>query len=351
MKIYVKSRGGSQDYCWLDAETGIELDKPPELPKFKVDIDDFSLILQRQGTQLALLVTGLISSKRVDYQNRKIRNSVLWITDDESCLRGLTIQALGEEDEPLGEQLAAQLDEMIYSTTTEPGFQVDFSKMKNLAKQAKHISRLESSEPSALEGKIGNLSTFKEDLQNELMQSSFPKVDGLFLVVVSPTLSHNNLDKDKIWRVLSNQVDSDDGWITLPLKKKPGDLIGVSTVSRKLTPGNASHHPGPRNLPPELFQRAKIVLAWLGWVVALILAVTLFMVYQENQDLTQEKRQLQEDKETLAEEKETLAEENRQLTNTRSEGQELIEKGSENGDEVMNNNLPQVSPRIIDEPE
>lgn len=213
MKIYVKSRGASQDYCWLDAKTNTELeDKPPELPKFKVDVDDFALILQRQGTQLALFVTGLISSKRVDYQNRKIRNSVLWVTDDESCLRRLTIQALGEEEEPLGEQLAAQLDEMIYSTTTEPGFEVDVPEMENLMENLAK-QELDTSEPSALEGKIGNLSTLKADLQNELMQSSFPKGDGLFLVVVSPTLSQNSLDNHNIWRGLSNQIDPDEGWI------------------------------------------------------------------------------------------------------------------------------------------
>ncbi|WP_159790448.1 hypothetical protein [Sodalinema gerasimenkoae] len=216
MKIYVKSRGVSQDYCWLDAEKGIEIDKPPELPKFKVDIDDFSLILQRQGNQLALLVTGLISSKRVDYQNRKIRNSVLWVADDESCMRGLVIQALGKEGEPLGGQLAAQLDEMISSITTEPGFQVDFPKiMETLAKQT--ISRLKT-EPSTSEGKIGNLSTLKDKLRDELMESSFPKGDGLFLVVVSPTLSQNNLEQENIWRGLSDQIDPDDEWIEIEKK-------------------------------------------------------------------------------------------------------------------------------------
>lgn len=79
-------------------------------------------------------------------------------------------------------------------------------------------------------------------------------------------------------------------------------------------------------------------------MVALVLAVTLFMVHQENQEPSLENRQLQE-------ENDTLLEENRKLTNTGSEGQDLIEKGSENGNEVMNNNPPQVSPGIIDEPE
>jgi hypothetical protein len=211
MKIYVKSRGVSQDYCWLDAKTNTELeDKPPELPKFKVDVDDFALILQRQGTQLALFVTGLTSSKRVDYQNRKIRNSVLWVTDDESFMRDLVIQAL--EGEPLGEKLAAQLDNKIYSITTEPGFQV---KMETLAEP---ISRPENYEPSTSEGKIGNLSKFKDDLRDELIGASFPEGDGLFLVVVSPTLSQNNLEQENIWRGLSNQIDPDDEWIEIEKK-------------------------------------------------------------------------------------------------------------------------------------
>ncbi|USR91249.1 hypothetical protein NEA10_00455 [Phormidium yuhuli AB48] len=214
MKIYVKSRGTSQDYCWLDAEKGLEIDKPPELPKFKVDIDDFSLILQRQGNQLALLVTGLISSKRVDYQNRKIRNSVLWVADNESCMRGLVIQALGKEGEPLGGQLAAQLDEMISSTATESGFQADFDRMKNLAKRVSR-QEIESSNSPNPQSKIGNLSNLKTNLQNELMRSSFPEGDGLFLVVVSPTLSQNNLEHETIWRGLSDQVDSDDGWMVV----------------------------------------------------------------------------------------------------------------------------------------
>jgi hypothetical protein len=235
MKIYVKSRGVSQDYCWLDAEKGIEIDKPPELPKFKVDVDDFSLILQRQGNQLALLVTGLTSSKRVDYQNRKIRNSVLWVADDESCMRGLVIQALGKEGEQLGGELAAQLDEMISSITTEPGFQVDFPKiMETLAKQT--ISRLKT-EPSTSEGKIGNLSKFKDDLRDELIGASFPEGDGLFLVVVSPTLSQNNLEQENIWRGLSNQIDPDDEWIEIE-KKIPASTEKQTTslpISNKST--------------------------------------------------------------------------------------------------------------------
>lgn len=343
MKIYVKSRGVSQDYCWLDAEKGIEIDKPPELPKFKVDIDDFSLILQRQGNQLALFVTGLTSSKRVDYQNRKIRNSILWVADDESCLRGLVIQALGKEGEPLGGQLAAQLDEMISSTATESGFQADFDKMKNLAKQ---VSRqdIESSKSPNPQGKIGNLSQLKANLHNELRRFSFPEGDGLFLVVVSPTLSQANLEHENIWRGLSNQIDSDDGWITLPLKKKQQSLIGQNSSSE----GAGLQYTRPvQSVGPatgQLRTLAKIVFPWLGWVVSLVLAVTLLMVHQENQNLTLENSQLQE-------ENETLVEENRKLTNENREDQDLIESGRENGNEFMNNNNPQVSPSISDETE
>jgi hypothetical protein len=336
MKIYVKSRGVSQDYCWLDAEQGIEIDKPPELPKFKVDIDDFSLILQRQGNQLALLVTGLTSSKRVDYQNRKIRNSVLWVTDDESCLRSLTIQALGEEGEPLGEQLAAQLDDMISSTTPEPGFQVDFSKMETLAKR---IPRLESSEPSTLEGKIGNLSALKVRLRNELMQSSFPEGDGLFLVVVSPTLSQTNLENDNIWRGLSNQVDSDDGWITLPLKKNQQSLTGKK--SRSGSSGFQSTRPfqSVRPATGQLGTFAKIVFPWLGWFLSLILAGTLLIFYQqyqkdlyelkENRNLTLENSQLQEENEKLVVQNKKLQEYNEKINTENSQIKKLIQESEE----------------------
>lgn len=309
MRIYVKSRGVSQDYCWLDAEKGIEIDKPPELPKFKVDMDDFSLILQRQGNKLALLVTGLRSSKRVDYQNRKIRNSVLWVADDESCLRGLVIQGLGEGENPLGSQLATQLDEMISSATTEPGFQVDFAKIKNLAMAIQ--AKLPDLEPSNLpnpQGKIGHLSTLKASLKNELMQSSFPEGDGLFLVIVSPTLSQSNLENDNIWRGLSNQINSGDKWMYLAdlhLKKK----------QKSLGKNSRSGFQSILLRPFEFVQPvlAKVVFFWLGWVVSLALLGTLLIFYQNNQILTIKNNELQQKNETLTVENQKLHEENSEL--------------------------------------
>ena len=320
IKIYVKSRGVSKDYCWLDGQQ--KIDKPPELPKFKVDVDDFALILQRQGDKLALLVNSLTSSKRVDSQNRKIRNFVLWVADqaDESYIRSLVIQALGEDDQPLGEQLAAQLDEMISSTTTEPGFQVDFPKMENLAKQ---ISRLEGSESSSSEAKIANLSTFKADLRDELMRFSFPEGDGLLLVIVAPNVSETNLKNQNIWRGLSNQIDSDEGWISL---KKNQSFLGKFSAA-----GSGEFRGGERT-------GRKFVML-LGWLVALILLGFLINSniqhqkeldeLKENRNLTRENIQLRKENEKLTVKNKKLQDENEELTISISDLQDLIEKSKD----------------------
>jgi len=319
IKIYVKSRGVSKDYCWLDGQQ--KIDKPPELPKFKVDVDDFALILQRQGDKLALLVNSLTSSKRVDSQNRKIRNFVLWVADqaDESYIRSLVIQALGEDEQPLGDQLAAQLDEIISSTTTEPGFQVDFSKMENLAKE---ISRLEGSESSS-EAKIANLSTFKADLRNELMRFSFPKGDGLLLVIVAPNVSETNLKNQNVWRGLSNQIDSNEGWI--PLKKKQSFFGRFSAAeSGEFQEGEGTSR--------------KFVML-LGWLVAFILLVFLIQSNRQHQkeldelkeyrSLTIDKQQLRKENKKLADRNNKLQKENEKLTTSVNELQDLIEESED----------------------
>ncbi|OAB57878.1 hypothetical protein AY600_14460 [Phormidium willei BDU 130791] len=328
IKTYVKSRGVSKDYCWLDGQQ--EIDKPPELPKFKVDVDDFALILQRQGDKLALLVNSLTSSKRLDSQNRKIRNFVLWVGDkaDESCMRGLVIEALGEDEEPLGGRLAAQLDEMISSATTEPGFQVDFTRIETLTKQT---SRLEGSEPSSSEGKIGNLSTLKADLRDELMRFSFPEGDGLLLVIVAPNVSETNLENHNVWRGLSNQVDSDEGWI--PLKKNQS-FLGIGNI------GNILEAQSGRFRGEEWTSRKLVMLS--GWLVASILVVVVIILItlniqhqkeldelKENRNLTRENVQLREENENLAVQNKDLQEDNEKLNNKHSKLQKMITKEEE----------------------
>ena len=82
-------------------------------------------------------------------------------------------------------------------------------------------------------------------------------------------------------------------------------------------------------------------------MVSLVLAVTLLIVYQENQNLTLENSQLQGKNETLVEKNGKLTEDNETLTNENKEYQDLIEMYKK----IMKDNNFEFPPDIIDEPE
>lgn len=103
MDTYIKSRGISQDHCWLNIdfhEKEHHIRQEPPIPeKFTdlIDTDTYSLVLGRSDNKLILLVTGLKTSKHTDNRTRPIRNSVAWVgatNEDEQFIQYLTVQAL-----------------------------------------------------------------------------------------------------------------------------------------------------------------------------------------------------------------------------------------------------------------
>ncbi|MBC6476176.1 MAG: hypothetical protein GDA48_27945 [Hormoscilla sp. GM102CHS1] len=80
MKIYVRSRGESPDYCWLSiTEEGQQREEHPLIGQVKdlIQSEAHSVVLARFRGKLLLLVTGEESS-RTDSRTRQIRNSVAW---------------------------------------------------------------------------------------------------------------------------------------------------------------------------------------------------------------------------------------------------------------------------------
>jgi hypothetical protein len=210
--IYVQSRGVSKDYCWLQEIQG-EITDPPNLNSVIqiVDSEGFSLLLYRVNGQLSLLVTGLQTKNRTDNRTRRIRNSVLWVgkDSDEATLRKLAIQALSGD-------LAAKVDPAVVSENNAQGFTVNFDRLKpeNLG-----LASVENNPADS--AKIGNLSALKNDLIGDLKKYALPKHDGM-LVVVCSTVSKSSLEREQVWRGLSDQI-SDDDWIELPVKGDKGD--------------------------------------------------------------------------------------------------------------------------------
>ncbi len=208
MKIYVKSRGVSKGYSWLD-ENQKEISDPPDLKEAIqiVDGDDFSIVLRRLEGRLFLLITGLESQNRTDNRTRKVSNLVLWVADksqeEEKKLRAIAIQALRGE-------LASKVDGSVSSADNDVGFQVDFGQL-TFEKLSEPLSQGQAANSPF---KTGNLSELKGELIEELKQYSLPKKEGI-LLVVSPTVSQATLERNKVWRGLSDTIDAQDDWIEI----------------------------------------------------------------------------------------------------------------------------------------
>lgn len=204
MKIYVQSRGFSQDddYCWQ-----------PEPPVILITnrINDLiqsespSVVLARYNGELLLLVTGLESIERTDFRGRIIRNSVVWVGEDseenEQKLRAIAASALGD-----------LLKDYIDSAVTfggEDGFEVDFDAIDQLKIKQVRIVETKS------ENKIGKNSQFlKNDLADEIEERCLPKGNGFNntpLLVVTGIKSEHALKQAGVWRGLSNLVQGE-GW-------------------------------------------------------------------------------------------------------------------------------------------
>ncbi len=221
MKIYIQSRGFSQDYdyCWLP-------EVPPILRQYRISdliqSESPSVVLGRYDSKLLLLVTGLEASERTDFQGRRIRNSVAWVGEDseanEQKLRAIAAYALRG-------LLDSDLDKAV-KFGRESGFDVSFDTITYLkVDEVRHFD-------AKLESKIGiNSEYLRNDIAYELEERCLPKGNGFNnvpLVVVTGIKSANALKQANVWRGLSNLVQGE-GWLEPYKKSYPSESALASS--------------------------------------------------------------------------------------------------------------------------
>jgi hypothetical protein len=223
MKIYVQSRGFSQDYdyCWLP-------EVPPILRQYRInDIiqsESPSVVLGRYDDRLLLLVTGLEASERVDFQGRKIRNSVAWIGEDneanEQKLRAIAAYTLRG-------LLDIDIDKAV-KFGGEFGFEVAFDTIARF--KVDEVQQFNAK----LESKIGrNTEYLRNDVAYELEERCLPQdndFNNIPLVVVTGIKSVNALKQANVWRGLSNLVPGE-GWLE-PYKKSYSSETALASSSQ-----------------------------------------------------------------------------------------------------------------------
>jgi len=328
--IYVQSRGISKEYCWLDQNQTRISDLPDNLKRMlkMVDGDYFSLVIYRANGQLSLLVTALKSQNRIDNRTRKICNSLLWVgkDDDEATLRKLAIQALNGE-------LAAKVDPAVVSENNDRGFTVNFDLLKP---EKLGLPSVESNPPDDEEHKkhkVGNLSACKNELIGELDKYALPKRDGM-LVVVGSTVSKSSLEREQVWRGLSDAI-SDDGWIDISSadskkssKENKGDNFrrqpfssnhgtNISSQSEKSKSGTTSTPSSglPTSSPtssrndkrtPEDSPIKKWIPIIFAFLIGLLIGIVGHYLYYTNIP-NRQKEQIRQNEETISGQKQTIS--------------------------------------------
>lgn len=211
MKIYVQSAGVSQqqDYIWqqITQTDQKRVDEPILVKDFKglLETEAPSILIGRKNDQLILLVTGMKSSKRKDYRNRTIRNSIALITkddgDNEQKIRGIAVLALEGK-------LENQIDSAI-KEGGEWGFEVDYQKIDNIIIKAFSQTSNSSVTKAVMTGK--NTENNRKIIADELQKNCLPDKNNYSeaLVVVTGIKTEDALKQAGVWRGLSNLVEKE----------------------------------------------------------------------------------------------------------------------------------------------
>ncbi len=325
MELYVQSRGVSKEYCWLGKNPTKSSNLPDNFKRMleMVDGDYFSLVIYRANGQLSLLVTALKSQNRIDNRTRKIKNSVLWVGDnsDEAILRKISIQALNGE-------LAAKIDQAVFSENNAQGFTVKFDLLKpeNLGLQA-----VENNPDNS--NKIGNLSACKNDLIGDLRQYSLPIQEGMLVVVVSSTVSQSSLEREKVWRGLSDVISGDE-WVDLSVKGDQGDNFRGQPSDSNRDPNTSSQpekgkfgtpYTSPSGLPtpfsassrsdkrsPEDSPLKKWIPIIVAFVIGLLIGIVGHYLYYSNIPNMQ-KQQIEQNEKTIGDQEDKIADQDKRI--------------------------------------
>lgn len=219
MNIWVQSCGSGpeQGYCWAPLSNPNSQENQVVQPILNrlavsqlIEHERFSVgvewVLQQNEKRLALIITGLATNERADYQNRQVTHSLLCIANnsqEEICIRGMVVAALRGN-------LARQLDNAISfdTTPTDIGFTVSADLYETLrAIQAQDNQPCTSQAQQCRIGK--NSTTLQQELAEELDTYTFPNRKGM-LIVVTGIVDPQKLKKAKVWRALTNLFNGSD---------------------------------------------------------------------------------------------------------------------------------------------
>jgi hypothetical protein len=237
----------------------------------------------------------------------------LWVGDnsDEETLRAISIQALNGE-------LAAKIDQAVDSENNTQGFKVDFDKLKvdfdKLKPEKLDLPSVENKLADSYSSKkIGNLSALKDSLIDDLKKYSLPiqEEEGM-LVVVSSTVSQLSLEREKVWRGLSDSIP-DDEWIDLSVQgdKEKDNFRRQPSLSSSNTPTTAqsvspnSQNNAGKNNGNDKDVQSKQGLTMGQKVLSILLAISiiinigLFLKWQEAIENKKEYDNLKEESKTL----------------------------------------------------
>ncbi|MTF40581.1 hypothetical protein [Cyanobacterium aponinum] len=271
-KIFVETRGISEVYNWFEA---LEVNKKqlpqlPELVKKLADTEFESLVLYRESRQLILAITAL-KSGRIDNRTRPIRNSLIWIADndEEAKIRAIIYEYLTAKD---------GLEKDIADAITEtPEIKIDYQKIESIGDNNLESNALNS---ARLICKIGNLDKYKQELIDEIKSCSLPKEKGL-LVFIADNKSQKTFEEAKPWRGLSNNISSE-GWIILENKNKKPVVNEKKTKKQTSQISTKSLTDSEKSLTKSNKTERKL-LNIFSIILVLLLVSNAFLLYKINE--------------------------------------------------------------------
>jgi hypothetical protein len=217
MKIYINSRGYRQtnDYDWqeISSKGGIRVSKSSILSSFShlinlenLILSEFSVLLIASENELLLVVTDLEPPKyRIDIKDRIISNSLALVGNfsDKDKLRSIAVSALENKL-----KLSQQLEDLIEDDDSE-GFRIKVSP-NDLLNQLTTGCIVNSYTPNPGQ-RIQPLSPEnKLQLAKELQDCILPQVErDRVLVVVKESASNLIIQKENVWRGLTNKFIED----------------------------------------------------------------------------------------------------------------------------------------------
>ncbi len=232
MEIYVQSRGFSRehDYTWVRITEGEP--QPIESPFYqqittRVKSGVFSVVLERWGDRLSLLVAGL-KSERKDIAHRPIRNSVIWLSqnfEDEQAFRSLAAKALRSHVSTTSttKSFDQQIDEVIDKGEIY-GFQASLTQLE----PQNFVSLKKVEKEAQLEVKSGKICSDDEihKLAEQLERCYLPKPIQDVSIIVTMTKSKAVPDGNQVWQVLTRLDDSSNAPIVItPLHQLLRELL------------------------------------------------------------------------------------------------------------------------------